>query len=322
MTELRPVSDDARTLPGGYAVVFVPLCCWALAALGAAAGPVMLIGALFVPVVMLPVALLLHVGIGFVNAAILRAATGRRRIGLAIVLTLVVPVGIGAAFVAKGEIPFEPYHGIPVPLVIGAVAAGISTFALPKWAKLVGVLTIVAVVAPYAWQAASDAAQDAAAARTSQAAARQEMYDNLVPGATTTLTGAETDLRTLSADSAEVAVDLDGRELTITMSGWGDPNKEDPDGFACWMLTGEESWIAGQTYADFADRCSIVDGGWAGSGGLAFGTYRSGHWVTVVAGPAATAEDVAAVAKTLADVPEAERRDHWEAANDLPPERG
>lgn len=321
MTVLRPVSDAARTLPGGFAAVFVPLCCWALAALGAAAGPVMVVGALFAPVVMLPVALLLHVGIGFVNAAILRAATGRRRIGLAIVLTLVVPVGIGAAFMAKGEIPFEPYHGIPVPLVIGAVAAGISTFALPKWAKLVGVLTIVIVVAPYEWQAASGAAQDAAAARVSQAAVGEEMYDNLVPGATTTLTGAETDLRTLTADSAEVAVDLDGRELTITMSAWGDPYERDPAGFACWLLTGE-SWIAGQTYADFADRCHIVDGGWAGSGGLAFGTYRHGYWVTVNAGPAATAEDVAAVAKTLADVPEAEHRAHWDAANDLPPERG
>ena len=282
----------------------------------------MLIGSLFAPALMLPVSLLLLVGLAFVNVAILRAGTGHRRIGLAIVLTLVVPVGFGAEFMAQGEIPLDPRYGIPAPLLIGAVAAGLSTFALPKWAKLIGGLTIVLVVAPFAWQAAADAAQDAAAARASHASAAAEMYNNVVPGATTTLVGAETDLRTLTVDSAEVAVDRDGRELTIMMSAWGDPGEEDPDGFACWLLTGRDSWVAGQSFADVADRCHIVDGGWASPDGLTFGTYHHGYWVTVTAGPGATAEDVTAVATTLADVPEVERRAYWEAANDLPPEQG
>lgn len=316
MTALRPVSDDVRTPPKRLAAVLVPLYCGLLAAVGAAAGPVMVVGTLFAPAIMLPVSLLLLVATGFANAAILRSATGRRRIGLATLLTLVVPVGTGAVLVAQGEIPFDPYYGIPVPIVIGAVAAGISTFALPSRAKLVGVVTIAVVVAPFGWQAV----QDGAAARTSLAAAREEMYDTVLPGATTTLDGAVTDVRTLTADAAEVAVDLDGRALTIRMSAWGDPGEQDPDAFACWLLSDDASWVAGLTYADFADRCHIVDGGWVSSDGLAYGTYRDGHWVTVDAGPAATAEDVAVVAEALADVPEAERRTHWEAANDLPPE--
>ena len=65
----------------------------------------MLVGALFAPAFMLPVALLLLVGLGLANAAIVREGTGRPRIGLAIALTLVVPVGIGAVLAARGEIP-------------------------------------------------------------------------------------------------------------------------------------------------------------------------------------------------------------------------
>lgn len=311
-----PTAEDTRTAPGRLGHVLVPLGCGALAAIGAATGPGMLLGVLLAPAIWIPLGLLLLVGSGFANAAILRAVTGRRRIGLAVVLALLVPAGVVAALVAQeGQTPFEPYHGIPVPLVIGAVVAGISTFALPRWAKLVGVLTILLVAATYA----GHAAQEAAEARASEAAARTAMYDTLLPGATTTLPSAETDLRTLTAEVAEVTVDRDGRELTITMSAWGDPSEgDDPDGFACWLLSsGETSWIAGQTYADFADRCLVVDGGWASSDGIAFGTYRDGRWVSVDAGPSATAEDVAAVADTLADVPEAERRARWEVLSDL-----
>ncbi|MET4226736.1 hypothetical protein [Oerskovia enterophila] len=318
MTALRPAAEDTGTSPDRLAAVAVPLGCGALAACGAAVGPALVVGVLFAQAVMLPLGLLLLVGIAFANAAILRAATGRRRIGLAVVLALLVPAAIGAELVAQGEIPLDPRYGVPVPVVVGAFVAGISTFALPRWGKLVGGLTIVLVGVLYGWQAASDAAQDAAAARAGNAAAREAMYDSLLPGATTTLSGAQTDLLKLTGEVAEVAVDRDGRELTIMMSAWGDPGEEDPDGFACWLLSsGEGSWIAGQTYADFADRCTVVDGGWASSDGLSFGTYRNGNWVIVDAGPTATVEDVAAVASTLTDVPETERRAHWEDMSDL-----
>lgn len=317
MSALRSVSSDARTPPDRLAHFAAPLGCGILAAFGVVVGQGVLVGALFAPAVMLPFGLLLLVGIAFANAAILRSATGRRRIGLAVVLTLLLPVAIGASLAAQGELPLAPHHGVPAPVVIGAFIAGISTFALPRWAKLVGGLTVVLVTALYAWHAVSEAAQKAAAVRASDAAVREEMYDDVLPGATTTLAGAGVDLRKLTAEIAEVGVDRDGRELTITMSAWGDPGEEDPDGFACWLLTGGESWEAAQTYADFADRCRIVDGGWASPDGLTFGTYRKGYWVTVDAGRAATAEDVTAVADTLADVPEAERRTYWDAALEL-----
>lgn len=312
MTALRPPSGDTRARPIRLAAIRVVLSCGALAALGAAAAPVVFVGVLFVPVLMLPLALLLLVVSWFVNAAILRTGTGRRQRVLAVVLALVVPAGVGVELVVQAEIPFGPRFGLPVPLVIGAVAAGVSTCAFPRWGRWVGGLTIVLAAMPLAWQAVSDAAREASATRASEEAAREAMYDAWLPGATTPLTGVETELRALSESSAEVAVDRDGRELMITMSGWGDPAEEDPDAFACWLLTAEESWVEGQTYAELDDRCSIVDGGWVSSDGLAFGTYRDGHWVTVDAGRGATAEDVAEVAETLEDVPEDERRSWWD----------
>ncbi|MHA7134995.1 hypothetical protein [Oerskovia turbata] len=319
MTAPTPAAEDTRTERDRLGHVAVPLGCGLLAAVGAATGPSILVGVAFAPAVMLPLGLLLLVGSGLANAAILRAATGRRRIGLAVVLALLAPAGTGAALVAQeGQLTIEPSLSNPAPLVIGAVAAGISTFALPRRAKLVGVLTIVLVATPYVWKSASEAAQEAAEARARETAALAAMYDSLLPGATTTLPGAETDLRSLTAESSEVAIDRDGRDLTITTSVWGAPSEgDDPDGFACWLLSPQEDTFSGQTYADFADRCDIVDGGWATRDGLAFGTFRHGHWVTVDAGPGATAEDVAAVVRTLADVPEAERRAHWEVMTDL-----
>lgn len=312
MTTSPEVASGTRALRGRCAELLVPLCCGVLAALGAAAAPWAVVGVWFAPVMMVPVTLLLLVAGGFVNATILRSVTGRRRSGLAVVLTLLVPVAVGVELVAQGEIPFSPRLGLPVPLLIGAVVAGVSCFAFRGWGRAVGVVTVLAVVVPSAWRGASDTVDDAAAARSDEATAREAAYDDLLPGATTTLPDVETDLRTLTATTAEVAVDRDGRGLVVSMSAWGSPHDDDPDGFACWLLVGDESWVPGQTAAELEDRCRILDEGWAGADGLIFGTYRHGYWVTVHAGASATAEDVTAVATTLADVPEAERRARWE----------
>lgn len=167
MTEPGSVTPDTTTPPQRPTGILVPLLCGALGAFGAAAGPVMVLGSLFAPIPMLPLALLLLVGIGFANAAILREVTGRRRTGLAVVLTLLALVGAGAAFPTQGEIPLGPFDGVPVTYVTAVVVAGISTFALPRWTKLVGGLTIVLVVSAYFWHTA----QDATVARASELAA-------------------------------------------------------------------------------------------------------------------------------------------------------
>lgn len=73
-----------------------------------------------------------------------------------------------------------------------------------------------------------------------------------------------------------------------------------------------------QTFEDVANGCRTIDGGWSRPAGLVFVTRHNGHWVAVDAGPAATAEDVTAVATTLADVTEVERRAFWGARSDLP----
>lgn len=312
MTTSRPVIVGTRALPGRSAELFVPLCCGVLAALVAAAGPVVIVGVLVAPVMMVPVMVLLLVASGFVNAKILRSVTGRRRSGLAVVLTLLVPVAVGVELAAQGEFPFSPRLGLPVPLLIGAVGAGVSCFAFRGWGRVVGVVTVLVVVVPFAWHGASNALEDAAAARSDEAAAREVAYDALLPGATTTLPDVETDLLTLTASTVEVAVDRDGRALVVSMSVWGNPHDDDPDGLACWLLVGDSSWVPGESAAELDDRCRTVDEGWASADGLIFGTYRHGYWVTVEAGSSATAEDVVEVATTLADVPEAERRARWE----------
>jgi hypothetical protein len=174
MTAPGPVSKGTGTMPDRLTTVIVPLYCGVIGAVGAAAGPGLVVGILFAPALMVPLALLLLVGLGFADASVLRAATGRRRIGLAVVLALLVPAATGAALVAQDQFALAPYHGVPVPLVIGAVAAGISTFALSKRWALVGGLTIVLVVAASAGQAVSvTAAAPASEATTSPTAGQQ-----------------------------------------------------------------------------------------------------------------------------------------------------
>lgn len=131
--------------------MLVPICCGALAFLGATAGPFVLVGTLFAPLVMAPVALLLLVLSGYVNAKIMRSATGRRGLATAVVLALLVPAGVVAEVAAQAEIPLSPRHGVPVPVLIGAVAAGISTFVLGTRARFAGGVVILLVVAVYVW---------------------------------------------------------------------------------------------------------------------------------------------------------------------------
>jgi hypothetical protein len=313
----RDITGGATARPSRRPVaVLVPLCCGGLAAVGALVAPTLILGALVVPVVMVPVALLVLVGIGWAHTAILRAVTGRRWTGLAVVLALLVPVGVVAVISVQGELPLDPVHGIPVPVGIGAVAAGISTFALPRWTKAVGVLTILAV----AVLVTSNTVQEDAAAREEHDAELAARYDQLLHGATTTLPGADTRLVRFTASDVEVAVDREGRELLIRNSMLDTRPGDDPDDVvACRLLTGEGSEVAGRTMDDFAGRCHALEPhGWVTADGLAYGTFLHGDWVTVVAGHGATAEDVAAVSETLTDLPESVRRPYWDELMDAP----
>jgi len=227
MTALRPDADDTRTRPSRLAAVPVVLCCGALAALGATAGPSVLVGVLFLPALMLPLALLLLVVSGFVNAAILRTATGRRQKGLAVALTLLVPAGVGIELVMQGELTLGPRYGLPVPLVIAAVAAGVSTFAFPRWGRWVGGLTIVLAAVPLAWQLVPDAARDASASRVREEASPEAVHDARSPEETTTLPGATTlpgvatELRVLGA-SVEGGVGATVAEVAEVAESPGD----------------------------------------------------------------------------------------------------
>ncbi len=84
----------------------------------------------------------------------------------------------------------------------------------------------------------------------------------------------------------------------------------DPDAFACWRLVGTESFEGDETMAEFADRCVVVDGGWATIDGSVVGTNVGTRWVQVEAGAGATSDDVMTVFHSLDEFPE-ERVRAW-----------
>ena len=55
--------------------------------------------------------------------------------------------------------------------------------------------------------------------------------------------------------------------------------------------------------AEFADRCVVVDGGWATIDGSIVGTNVGTRWVQVEAGAGATSDDVMAVFRSLEEFP-------------------
>lgn len=151
MTADRPALGGARVLPGSLAPVFVALCCGALGLLAAAAGPLVFLGTLFAPLVMVPVTLLLLVVSGYTYAAILRSATGTRRVKTAVALALLAPACSVAELAAQAEIPLSPYHGVPVPVLVAGVVAGVSVLVLRGRVRVVGAVVILLVVAVRAW---------------------------------------------------------------------------------------------------------------------------------------------------------------------------
>ena len=250
------------------------------------------------------------VGSALAIAALFRTVTGRTRWIASIVLALLPPAGVWLAIVESGQIPFDTVFGVPAPLAIGGAVGALSMLALPRWWRLAGAVGAVLIATPLLIPVFADAAERAAADERAQRASVEQAFDGLVDPLGTDLAGTTTTLTSVSTDAAHVAVDRGARELVILTTPTGGSGPYDPDAFACWRLVGTESFEGDETMAEFADRCVVVDGGWATIDGSVVGTNVGTRWVQVEAGAGATSDDVITVFHSLDEFPE-ERVRAW-----------
>jgi hypothetical protein len=313
MTEERRTATARRA--GGREPMFsVPIL---VAAIGTAAAflelslvPAALFGQF---VVLLGVLLLVGAsatGIAFTY----RAALGRPRIALSIVLALLVPAGIVLALVASGQIPLDNAFGLPAPLVIGVTVGLLSTLGLPRWWKLPGAIALVVTLTALAWQPVIDSAERAAAEEREQRAAIEEEFRNVIRPLGTDLEGVTVRAETVSRDSTVLIATRDGRDIRIgTQPAYLQPGY-DAGAYACWRITGAPGFFEGtEAVEEFAATCRPTDdGGWATIDGLTIARFVDDRFVAVSAQTDAASDaapdDVAAVSGSLVEVPEAQLR--------------
>jgi hypothetical protein len=313
MTEEQPTATARRA--GGREPMFsVPIL---VAAIGTAAAflelslvPAVLFGQF---VVLLGVLLLVGasaIGITFTY----RAALGRPRIASSIVLALLVPAGVVLALGASGQIPLDEVFGLPAPLVIGVTVGLLSTLGLPGWSKLPGAIALVVTLTALAWQPAVDAAERAAAEEREQQASIDEEFRNVMRPLSTDLEDATVRAETVSRDSTVLVVTRDGRDARIsTQPAYLQPGY-DVGAYACWRITGAPGFFEGtEAVEEFAATCRpTADGGWATTDGLTIARFVDDRFVAVSAETDAASDaardDVAAVAGSLVEVPEAQLR--------------
>ncbi|RZS68365.1 hypothetical protein EV187_0794 [Agromyces ramosus] len=250
------------------------------------------------------------VGSALAMTVLFRAVTGRARWIASIMLALLPPAGVWRAIIGSGRIPFDTVYGMPAALAIGGAVGSLSMLALPGRWRFAGAVSAVLIATPLLIPVFAHAAERAAAEERAQRASVEQAFDGLVDPLGTDLAGTTITLTSASTDAAQVAVDRDGRELVILTTPTGGSGPYDPDAFACWRLVGTESSEGDETMAEFADRCVVVDGGWATIDGSVVGTNVGTRWVQVEAGAGATPDDVMAVFHSLEEFPE-ERVRAW-----------
>lgn len=247
-----------------------------------------------------------------------RAALGHPRIALSIVLALLVPAGIVLALVASGQIPLDDAFGLPAPLVIGVTVGLLSTLGLPGWWKLPGAIALVVTLTALGWRPAVDAAERAAAEEREQQAAIEEEFRNVIRPLGTDLEGATVRAETVSRDGTILIATRDGRDVRIsTQPAYLQPGY-DAGAYACWRITGAPGFFEGtEAVEEFAATCRpTADGGWATADGLTIARFVDDRFVAVSAESDGTsdagADDVAAVAGSLVEVPTSQLREWYD----------
>jgi hypothetical protein len=243
-----------------------------------------------------------------------RSALGRPRITSSIVLALLVPAGVVLALGASGQIPLDEVFGLPAPLVIGVTVGLLSTLGLPGWWRLPGAIALVVTLTALAWQPVVDTAERAATEEREQQAAIDEEFRNVMRPLGTDLEDVTVRAETVSRDSTVLIATRDGRDIRIsTQPAYLQPGY-DAGAYACWRITGAPGFFEGtEAVEEFAATCRPTDdGGWATIDGLTIARFVDDRFVAVsaeadVASDAAR-DDVAAVAGSLVEVPEAQLR--------------
>lgn len=247
-----------------------------------------------------------------------RAALGRPRILLSIVLAFLVPVGVLIALTTSGQIPLDDPFGLPAPLVIGVIVGLLSTLGLPGWWKLPGAIALVVTLTALAWQPTVDAAERAAAEEREQQAAIEEEFRNVIRPLGTDLEGATVRAETVSRDGTVLIATRDGRDIRITTQPAYLQPGYDAGAYACWRITGAPGFFEGtEAVEEFAATCRpTADDGWATTDGLTIARFVDDRFVAVSAAtdgtPDAGADDVAAVAGSLVEVSESQLREWYD----------
>lgn len=246
-------------------------------------------------------------------AVVFRSLTDRAHPIASILLALVSVVGVWVAIAVTGQIAFGSMSGLLVSVAIGASVGALSMLALSGGWRIAGAISAVLIAIPLVVPLVADAQERAAEAERAQRESIEQDFQNLVDPLSTNLNEATTVLTSASTDVAFVAVTRNGRELVIQTTPTGGSGTFDPDAFGCWRLVGTESFEGTETLSDFADECTVIDGGWATTDGSLVGTNFDTRWVQVEAGSGATSDDVLAVFRSLEELPEQQLRAWFDA---------
>ncbi len=269
-----------------------------------------------------------------VLATIIKAATGRRRVGAAIAVTLFAGVAQAVALAHFGQIPMmwvQPGLDLvyPVIAVFGALALGLF---LGPWrvrvAGAVAALSIV-VVAVSVFKSEPVGFDPSNGSSPKEELARFTMLNSgtLVADAP----GFEV-VRVRRSGAYTAWEKTPGGGVVQISYDVRPPDEDVASVYPCWTLRyGQMGLKSTDAIEDFADWCVPDDEGWARTDGTGFTRLRDGEYVTVksaddvnvrFAGAPRTANpaDVALALATLRPITEDEMRIGFEASNPVVPE--
>ncbi|RWZ46143.1 hypothetical protein ELQ90_16085 [Labedella phragmitis] len=317
-----PLVDDRRgePTPGRLiaAIAATALLLWVALTIGGQAAVVLMFGGM-VGLAVLAVA----VAVACATVAIvLSALTGRRRIGAAIAVTLLAFVATAVGLVGFGSIPmiwvgFELVHLIVA--VLSALVLGL--FLEPLWLRIVGALSLVALIVAGAVLLAPENAEPEPSPDALQAQVNFEYFiENGTYPMVADLPGATLAGHPATGEFAHtLMITEDGGVLDIVREAATTSN---PDITPCWYLIRETLPLEQtDTLADYASWCVKEGDVWRMVDGTGLARMEDGDLIAVrpafdpdvanVGGSRpANADEIAAAWATLRPMTEAEVRRH------------
>lgn len=270
-----------------------------------------------------------------VLATIIKAATGSRRVGAAIAVTLFAGVAQAAALAHFGQIPMmwvQPGLDLVYPVValFGAVALGL--FLGPWWVRAAGAVAALAmVVGVGAVLRPEHPVNDLNRVRSEEeqfadfSALNSETLVSDAPGFEAVLVQRNDGYTAWERTPGGGVV-----QISFLSELWGDQGEPS---YQCWILVGWGSGLEStDPVEDYAPWCVADGDGWARSDGLGLSRLRDGGFVYVLSSESydvplaqgsrrATAEEVALALATLRPITEDEMRVAFQNSIPTEPER-